>query len=308
MNFSVVLTVYNKGKQIENTLKSVLKQTYQKYEIIIINDGSTDDSEQKIKAFKDSRIRYFSQQNKGAAAARNAGIKKAKYNYIALLDADDYWFPHYLEEQKKSIEKFPEEKVFSTAKQKRIGEKTFPEEYSIAENTTFPKAVNYFESSFQSSVLHSSTIVIHKEVFEKVGFYNPKYKSGQDTDLYVRIGLNYKVVFSNRICVEYIIFENSLFRSIKKLDEKAGFEEYEKYENKNPALKKFLDLNRFSLAIFAKTNGDQEGFKKNRNKIDFNNLNAKQRFLLKQNKAVLISLFKVKNSFAKLGIKLSAFK
>lgn len=308
MKFSVVITVYNKGKQIKNTLKSVLNQTYQDFEIIIINDGSTDDSEKEILKFEDSRIRYYFQENKGAAGARNAGIKKAKNDFIAFLDADDYWFPFYLEEQKKSIEKFPKEKVFSTAKQKRIGEKAFVEDYSIDKNGKFPKLLNYFKSSFQSSILHSSSIVIHKEVFEKVGVYNLKYRSGQDTDLYVRIGLNYKVVFSNRVCVEYIIYENSLFRSTKSLSEKADFEEYEKYGKENLALKKFLDLNRYSLAIFAKINGDEKGFQRNFQKINLKNLNSKQQFLLKQNKIVLKSLIKVKSGFEKLGIKLTAFK
>src|SRR5699024_4728750 len=147
MKFSVVITVYNKGKQIKNTLKSVLNQTYQDFEIIIINDGSTDDSEKEILKFEDSRIRYYFQENKGAAGARNAGIKKAKNDFIAFLDADDYWFPFYLEEQKKSIEKFPKEKVFSTAKQKRIGEKAFVEDYSIDKNGKFPKLLNYLKSN-----------------------------------------------------------------------------------------------------------------------------------------------------------------
>lgn len=308
MKFSVVIPVYNKEKQIGETLRSVLEQSYQNFEIIIINDGSTDDSEEVIKQFEDERIRYLKQKNKGAGAARNAGIQEAKTDFIAFLDADDYWFPYFLETQRKAIEQYPNEKVFATAKQKRIDDTVFVDEYSIDADESFSGPVDYFKSSFLSSVLHSSTIIVHKEVFDEAGLYNPKYKSGQDTDLYVRIGLKYKVVFTNQVCVEYRIYEDSLFRTTKKLAEKANFEEYEQGEKRNPDLKKFLDLNRYSLALFAKINGDKKGFRRNYKKIDQDNLNEKQILLLHQNKVVLKSLIKIKSGFEKLGIKLSVYK
>src|SRR5690606_21977683 len=101
--FSVVISVFNKEKYIAETLKSVLNQTFTDFEIIILNDGSMDNSQAEILKFDDPRIKYFSQRNQGAAAARNEAIQKAENDYIALLDADDYWYPFYLEEQKKSI-------------------------------------------------------------------------------------------------------------------------------------------------------------------------------------------------------------
>lgn len=306
--FSVVITVFNKEKYVADTIKSVLDQGFQNFEIVIVNDGSTDNSEKEILKIKDPRICYFSQNNQGAAAARNAAIAKANNKYIALLDADDYWYPFYLEVQKKSIDTYPEESVFATAGQIKKNGKVFDKKYSV--NLEMGKIIksDYFEGSFLNSLLHSSSTVLHKSIFEKVGWYNPNIKSGQDTDLYVRIGLKYKVVFNPRVCATYIIRENSLFYSVKNIEEKAAFETYEKYESENPALKKFLDLNRYSLCIFAKMGEDEEAFQKNFQKIDPKNLSKKQLFLLRQSKSVLMVLSKTKNNLEKLGLRLGTFK
>ena len=308
MIFSVVIAVFNKEKYIADTIKSVLDQTYQEFEIIILNDGSTDNSEAEILKFKDPRIRYFSQKNQGASGARNAAIEKAENEYIALLDADDYWYPFYLEEQKKSIEAYPEEFVFATATQLKINQNVFDNQYSVNSDNGKTIKANYFEGSFLTSLLHSSATVIHKNIFENVGWYDPKIKSGEDTDLYVRIGLKYDVVFSPKVCATYIIRENSLFQSVKNIEEKAKFEAYEVFENKNPALKKFLDLNRYSICILAKMEGNKEAFQKNFQKINQENLSKKQQFLLKRNKTVLKYLSKTKNSLERLGLRLGTFK
>lgn len=308
MKFSVVITVFNKEKYIADTLKSVLAQTFTDFEIIILNDGSTDNSEAEILKFKDPRIRYFSQKNEGAAAARNAAIKKANSEYIALLDADDYWYPFYLEEQKKSIKAFPDESIFATATQIKSNGKLFDNKYSVNALLELPATVNYFKGSFLSSLLHSSAMVTHKRVFDKVGKYNENIKSGEDTDLYIRIGLAYSIVFSGRICAIYIIRKNSLFQTTKSIADKANFEAYEIFEKENPDLKKFLDLNRYSLCILAKMEGDKEAFKKISKKINSENLSKKQQFLLRQNKTILKYMMKTKNGLEKLGLRLGTFK
>ncbi|MDP2688323.1 MAG: glycosyltransferase family A protein [Aequorivita sp.] len=306
--FSVVIAVFNKENYIAETLKSVLAQTFRDFEVVILNDGSTDNSEAEILKFTDPRIRYFSKENQGAGAARNFVIKESKADFIALLDADDYWHPSYLDEQNRLLNNFPNESVFATAAEIVRNGKRFKNSYSI--NTIGKDAivVNYFEASQLDSVLHSSSSVIRKEVFEVVSWYNPTIKSGQDTDLYVRIGLKYKIVFSPKVCATYILTKNSLFNSVKNLEEKANFEEYEIYEKDNPALKKFLDLNRYSLCILAKMEGNQAAFQKNFQKIDQENLSKKQQFLLRQNKTVLKYLSKTKDSLEKLGLRLGTFK
>lgn len=306
--FSVVIAVYNKEQHIGKTLESVLNQTFTDFEIIIVNDGSTDGSAAVINSFEDKRIHYFSQENQGAAAGRNAAIKKASAPYIALLDADDFWFPHYLEEQNRLIEKYPDEFVFATAQEIIKNNKSFPKPYSLPKNFEEEGLLNYFKASSQASILHSSSTVLKKEVFDKVGYYDHSIKIEQDTDLYIRIGLNYKVVFSKRICSSYNIIENSLFRSAKSLDDKADFSNYSHLEADNPPLKKFLDLNRFSLAIYAKLINDRDGFKRNFEKINLKNLNKKQRLLLRLSPKSTRFLYSLKNFFERFGIRLSAFK
>ncbi|MGB3343040.1 MAG: glycosyltransferase family 2 protein [Aequorivita sp.] len=308
LKFSVVISVFNKENYIAETLRSVLNQTFTDFEIVILNDGSTDNSEAEILKFNDPRIKYYSQENQGAAAGRNAAIQKAENEYIALLDADDYWYPFYLEEQKKAIEAFPEEAVFATATQTKKNGRVYNNPYSTISSPITPIKVNYFEGSFLFSLLHSSSTVLHKKVFNKIGMYDPAIKSGQDTDLYIRIGLEYDVVFSGRICAIYIIREKSLFQTSKKIADKVNFEAYEHLENNNPGLKKFLDLNRYSLCILAKMEGNKEAFQKNLQKIDLENLSNKQRFLLKQNKTILKYLLKTKNGLEKLGLRLGTFK
>jgi len=307
--FSVVISVYNKAPFIAATLNSVLAQTVQDFEIVLLNDGSTDESESILKGYtNDPRVRLFSEENKGAAAGRNYVIQKAEGDYIALLDADDYWKPDYLEEHTRLIEEYPNEMVFATNSEVISKGKTIQRDYSVAIDTAEDMVFDYFEASYLDSILHSSTTVIKRVAFDEVGFYNPGIRSGQDTDLYVRLGLKYSVVFSPKVCVQYLIIENSLFRSSKKLSHKPTFEAYEQFEAGNPGLKKFLDLSRYSLCIIAKLEGNKEGFKQLYKKIDPIHLNKKQRFLLRQSQKNLKQLLKLKNSISQLGIKLSSFK
>lgn len=307
--FSVVISVYNKEKYIFNTLQSILNQTFRDFEMVVLDDGSTDNSKEEILKIQDKRLKFYSEKNRGAGAGRNFVIKKATGDYIALLDADDYWFPFYLSEQNKLIEKYPAESVFATAQEVKNGKYVHPREYSLPANFQKEGVVNYFQASTLSSILHSSSTVIKRTIFEKTGYYNPTIKSGQDTDLYIRIGLNYSVVFSKKICSSYRIIENSLFRSSSSLKEKIKFDRYASLEKENQQLKKFLDLNRFSLAIFAKTHNDKNGFKKLKHEIDIENLNSKQKFILRLPSEIIKFLFVLKKNIQeKLGIQVSVFK
>ena len=95
--FSIIIPLYNKEKDIKKTLKSVLNQSFEDFEIIIINDGSTDNSEEIVKSIIDKRIFLYTKNNEGVSIARNYGVEKATSGFIAFLDADDYWHPNHLE-------------------------------------------------------------------------------------------------------------------------------------------------------------------------------------------------------------------
>ena len=113
--FSIIIPLYNKADYIAETLKSVLNQTYCDYEVIVVNDSSTDNSLEVASSFQDERIHIYTKENEGVSAARNYGIMHAKYDYIAFLDADDIWESDYLECQKKLIEIYPDAGIYSTA-------------------------------------------------------------------------------------------------------------------------------------------------------------------------------------------------
>ncbi len=309
MRFSVVIAVYNKEAYIAKTLQSVLDQRYTDFEVVVVNDGSTDSSEEVIKSFTDPRIRYFNQSNRGAGAARNAAIARSTAPYIALLDADDYWHPDFLSEIDSLISSFPDQKVFATAiKIKRSGTEIIPK-YSIPNlKKGEVRTLNFFQASYIQCVLFSSSTVIHRSVPEKSGNYNPDIKSGQDTDLWIRIGLHHDIVFLNKVLATYEDAEQSLYKTTATLSEKATFDGYEDYENQRPEVKKFLDLNRYSHAILAKTLGDREAFKRFCGQIDLNNLNNKQRFLLKLPAFIVKKLSALKFYLERKGIYLTAFK
>lgn len=308
IRFSVVISVFNKEKYISKMLRSVLDQTYSDFEVIILNDGSTDDSEAKILTFKDKRIRYFSENNKGAAAGRNFVIKKAATNYIALLDADDFWEPNYLMEQKRLIEKYPFEKIFAVNSQFLKNGKIITKRYSVNITENEDYIFNFFESSLNDSITNSSTTVLNKTVFEEIGYYDENIISGQDTDIFIRLGLKYNVVFSPKILCNIVVAPESLSRRTKKVSEKADFEKFSKYESNDIFIKKYLDLNRYSLCLIAILEGNKESFKKIQKNIDQKNLTRRQRLLLLQNKSSLEILLKTKNYLSRLGFRLSAFK
>ena len=112
---SVVIPLYNKERYIERAVYSVLSQTFQQFEIVIVNDGSTDGSVSVIERMNNPLIRLIHQKNGGVSAARNRGIEEARFEYIAFLDADDEWKENHLEVIAGLIRKFPECGVFGTS-------------------------------------------------------------------------------------------------------------------------------------------------------------------------------------------------
>ena len=305
--FSVIIPLYNKENFIENTIQSVLDQTFEDFEIIVINDGSTDKSEEKLLQFKDSRIRYYSKNNEGVSTARNFGIEKAQSDFITFIDADDYWYPNFLQVMHHRINSFSEQKVFSGAIEIETFKKTFPAQYSI-EKTSNYELVNYFKASLKETIICTSCAAFHKSIFEEIGNFDPKIKSGQDTDLWIRIGLVYPVLFSWKILARYIYDEDSLSKKTDLLESKMDFSKFIELEKTNSDLKYFLDLNRFSLAIKSKLASNKTLFDYYYNGIDLKKIGFKKRFLLLLPPYLLRFLIHVKLKMANLGFGSSVFK
>lgn len=309
MRFSVVIPVYNKEKHLSKTLESVLQQSFTDFELIIVNDGATDSSEKLIEGFKDPRIQYIKQENQGVSVARNTGIKAAKAPYIALLDADDLWDRQYLEAIDTLILDYPNHQVFASACNIQSRETVYKPTYSIANiapNKTY--VLPYFASSYINTILTSSSTVLHRDVFEIIGSYNTELRSGEDTDLWIRLGLAYTVVFLNTSLATYRYEASSLSNSPKEVKNTLELDCYEKHIASHKGLKKFLDLNRYSLALIAKRIGNKKELIGYKEKIDPASLNTKQRILLNTPTFILKGLLQMKGILERLGIQLSAYK
>jgi glycosyltransferase involved in cell wall biosynthesis len=305
--FSIIIPVYNKARFISTTLKSVLNQSFPDFELIIINDGSTDNSEDEILKLKDNRIVYFSKKNEGVSKARNFGLEKATSDFICFLDADDFWYPNFLETFHHYINKSPNKKVFTSLKEIETPGKIFVPEYSFIISTDF-EVVDFFEASQKECVLWTSNTVIHKSVLDNVGNFDSKIKHGEDTELWIRIGLKYKIAVIATVLARYTYDKESISRASHYFFESYTFQKYQDLENKNKDLKKFMDLNRFSAVIKCKLNGDRNTAKKLREEINVNNLDWKKRILLQLPAAVLSFLIQLKLLLTKIGLSHSVFR
>ncbi len=293
--FSVVITVYNKARFIESTLKSVLRQTFDDIEVLIINDGSTDDSLSIIKSFSDRRIQIISKENEGASVARNTGIEAANCNYIALLDGDDLWDKDYLRNVYNAIQKYPDQKIFTCAVAQKYQHKVIPVDYSFQTKELY-SIHNYFEASKKYTLITSSSVVFHNSILEKTGLFDPKITSGQDSDLWIRFGLHFEVVFINKLLVHYNYDPLSLSNTTFQLRNKPRFDNYSDEEKRNASLKSHLDRNRYSMAILSKLQDDKQSFNFYKSNLDRKNLGSRQRFLLGSPKWLLKLLLKLKST------------
>ncbi|NJB35387.1 glycosyltransferase family 2 protein [Croceivirga sp. JEA036] len=189
---SVVIPLYNKAHTIVNTLHSVLKQTFTSFEVIIVNDGSTDNSVQVIQEYSnDKRIRIINQNNQGVSVARNNGVAKAKYKFIAFLDGDDEWLPQYLENMVSAIQQFPNAGMYCCAGFIRNGKKTvtrLAQKYAdkIVE-------IDFFENPHV--FLHTSATIISREKFFKTTGFPNGLKRNEDFALFFQFAMLYKVIY-----------------------------------------------------------------------------------------------------------------
>lgn len=212
--FSIVIPLYNKELSIKNTIQSVINQTCQDFEIIVVNDGSTDDSAKIIESIDDYRIRLICQKNQGVSAARNSGIKEAKREWIALLDGDDLWEANHLEEIKKMMDVFPNEKVYVTSFEYSDGRKMFKHP---RKNPIF-KIENYFKEAIKESLVCSSIVVINNSCFEEIEGFNEKLKYGEDLELWARLAQNFQIIKSGKTTAVYRVDAENRSETNQKLE------------------------------------------------------------------------------------------
>lgn len=201
--FSIVVPLYNKELSVQNTLESVINQTFPEFEIIVVNDGSSDNSVNKVNLIEDNRIRIIHQENQGVSAARNKGIKLAKYEWIAFLDADDLWEPNHLEEMSKLIRKYPLQKFFSTSFVSIQSEPITKPVLTNSSNEEDYIVDDYFQGMLEKHLVCVGSVVMHKSVIGQIGDFNETLSIGEDLDCWARIGKYYSLVKSDKITFTY---------------------------------------------------------------------------------------------------------
>ena len=308
--FSVVIPLYNKERHIKRTLDSVLEQSFSDFEIIIINDGSTDDSLNIVEAFTDERIRVHSIENSGVSHARNYGIEKSNSEFIAFIDADDVWKAHHLEDLKALIENFPNCGMYTKAYVRSYKNLDITSSYNTIPKDTHWRGIleDYFKASMTNSIALTSAVLLTKTAWKHVGGFNTAFDSGEDTDLWIRTALKYDVAFDNKVSVvHYLDSDNKL--TYKKLSDKthASFSDYVE-ETTNDSLKAYLDLNRYAVGMQYKIEGHKQMANTYIEAIDVNNLSSAKRLSLKLPGFVLRLILGLRNGLRNLGFNLSLFR
>jgi glycosyltransferase involved in cell wall biosynthesis len=204
---SVVVPLYNKVAHISRTIESVLSQSMQDFEVIVVNDASTDGGEDIVKQYSDQRICLVERVSPGAGghAARNLGILKSKSELIAFLDADDEYKPCFLETILRLRKEYPLAGAYSTAYDivKESGRRIMPKFVAIPPSPWEGLIPNYFKSALGVPPVWSSATVVPKNIFDKVGFFPEGEIKGGDLDMWLRIALKYSIAFSNYIGATY---------------------------------------------------------------------------------------------------------
>jgi glycosyltransferase involved in cell wall biosynthesis len=204
---SVIIPLYNKEKHIERAINSVLNQTVQNFEIIVVDDGSTDAGADIVRQFDDERIRLIQQNNQGVSAARNKGIKNAQNPLIAFLDADDSWEAEFLETIHKLRKGYPEAGIYATAYQtshERFGLKKI-EYFNIPDAPWAGIIPDFFKSMHGQPPVWTSATVVPRKVFDDVGYFQVGEVIGEDVDMWCRVALKYPVAFDTKVCATYYL-------------------------------------------------------------------------------------------------------
>lgn len=245
MRFSVILPLFNKAPYVEKTIHSVLSQTFDDFELIVVDDGSTDSSFKVAQNAMegDLRGRLIHQENAGVSTARNRGVNLSKGDYLCFIDGDDWWDPKFLERMSWMIQEYPEAGIYGT-------------NYYYVKNGRSKVCVNNADTGYinycqvyaegKAMPLTSISVALSHQIFNQFGGFKPGLKLGEDFDLWIRIALRYKVTFLNEPLAYYNQDSNPRWRGIRRLPDPQfhmlwNLDYLAEEEESNPDLKQLLD-------------------------------------------------------------------
>lgn len=208
MTVSVIIPLYNKAPYIKRALRSVLAQTFGDFEVVVVDDGSTDGGGKVVEGISDDRVRLLRQENAGVSAARNAGIKAAKGKWIAFLDADDEWMPEKLELQTQAISSH-HDVIWVASGYIRAGDKEaelpqedflnewFEDDYLIAD-ALLPLAAGRF--------FWLGTVMVRRDVLLEFGGFDRSLRIGEELNLWLKLALKYpKILYIREPLARYYV-------------------------------------------------------------------------------------------------------
>jgi glycosyltransferase involved in cell wall biosynthesis len=311
--FSVIVPLYNKENYVALTLESILAQTFTDFDVIVVDDCSTDNSLVVAKKFESDKIRIVSHDtNKGLSASRNTGIRNAKSDFITFLDADDIWKPLFLEKMHEMIGLFPDAGIFGAGYEEYYSGNLALEVCKNLKGFTagdMKIVPDFFAASSNQPIYCYSTVAFKKEVFETAGYFDEGISLGEDIDFNIRAHLKCDFAYYNLACAHYVIFsENQITNSGIGKNTITNFNKYERFIKEKPSLKLYLDVNRYMLAMHYKMAGNKTKSDQLVLEIDPKNLTPSQKFLLQSPVMIVKLIKKIKALFLKKGIRLTTFR
>lgn len=214
---SIIIPVYNGEKTIQETIESVLSQTFTDFELLVINDGSQDKTLEIVDRIQDSRIKVFSYPNAGQSTSRNRGIALATGDYISFIDADDLWKPDKLEAQLKALQNNPIAAVAYSWTDwiDESGQLVGKGSYNTEEGEVFAKLL------LNDFVANGSNVLIRRQALAEVGDFDPSVTPAEDWDLWLRLAVRYEFVAVQSPQVLYRISPNSASFNVWKMEESS---------------------------------------------------------------------------------------
>ncbi len=228
---SVIIITYNRAQLLKTAMQTVLDQTFEDFELLIIDDGSPEDTENTVKAFHDPRVRYVKHaQNQGEGGARNTGVQHAEGAYIAFLDDDDEWLPNKLQLQVELLDAKPDVGFVHSALINFYADTG--EEVEIKKPVAAVSG-QVFDRLLQDNFVILSTVMARKACFDAVGPFDLSIPAGLDYDMWVRISQHYAFAYIDVPLIKYRLHRENLGSNfgLQIRGQEAFFKKYEAYTN-----------------------------------------------------------------------------
>lgn len=206
--FTVVIPLFNKEAHIIDTINSILKQTVAPRKIIVVDDGSTDNGPLLVECLNNPKVRLIRQKNAGVSAARNTGIEASTTEYVALLDADDQWEPHFLQEMDRLTKQFPDAGIYSAAYQYRDANNHYLNP-RISKRYCPPKEgilTNFFKAMGDGDLpVTMSSMVMRRSLYNQIGGFPLNEPMGEDQDFLFRAALAQPIAYTPNVLAFYVL-------------------------------------------------------------------------------------------------------